>query len=164
MLEYPQFLDLASCLPVRSRMEGFPTSNEKARLYPYAREQQEQDLQGLSSPGTTNYFSVTFGDAWKEHGQHQSGWNPSSWSLFWQACSRGLGYTMIAALGSHLWRVLAKKKFNELSLLWAHGFHTNIQELWLFVERGWATCLEGCTPYRWADFRTLWPFLKRRPK
>lgn len=42
-----------------------------------------------------------------------------------------LGYTMIAALGCHFWRELAKKLFIDLSLLWAHQFHTDIQELFI---------------------------------
>lgn len=75
-----------------------------------------------------------------------------------------LGYMMFAALGCHFWRELARKRFNDLSLLWAHQFHTNIQELWLFVGEGMAACSEGCTHYRRADFRTLQPVLKRRPK
>lgn len=75
---------------------------------------------------------------------------------------RPLGYTMIAALGCHFWRELAKKRFNNLSLLWAHLFHTNSQELWLFIGEGMAVCLED--HYRWAGFRTLQPFLKRKPK
>lgn len=76
---------------------------------------------------------------------------------------RPLGYTVIAALGCHFWRKLARKRFHDLSLLWAQ-FHTDIEELWLLVGEGMAACSEGRTHYRWADFRTLWPFLKRRPK
>ena len=47
-----------------------------------------------------------------------------------------LGDTMNAARGCHFWRESARKRFNDLSLLWAYQSCTKPQELRLFAGEG----------------------------
>lgn len=133
LLDHPGLLDLVSSFLVRSRMEGFPPPRGIAGLHPLCWGAAGAELsRTMGNQLFLRCFGMCLGRTWPA-----STWLGPFLGFFTVRSLVGpQGDTMNPVWGCCFWRHLARKRSNDLFLLWPCQSHTKSKELWLLTGQG----------------------------